>query len=115
MSKSFKFNIFLETGVTKDEQVARLHRYWSKEWGFHPKKRELVLTKEEVLKNLYQFLHEIVHGMFGDNAECVQNAEGLMKEMEGQFATELSPHDNAANYVKTTYSEQMQDDLEPID
>ena len=47
--------------------------------------------EEEVLKNLYQFLHEIVHGMFGDNAECVQNAKELMKEMEGRFATELLP------------------------
>ena len=47
--------------------------------------------EEEVLKNLYQFLHEIVHGMFGDNAECVQNAEELMKEMEGRFTTELLP------------------------
>ena len=47
--------------------------------------------EEEVLKNLYQFLHEIVHGMFGDNADFVQNAEELMKEMEGSFATELLP------------------------
>ena len=53
--------------------------------------------EEEVLKNLYQFLHEIVHGMFGDNAECVQNAEELMKEMEGRFATELLPFDNRDN------------------
>ena len=83
--------------------------------------------EEEVLKNLYQFLHEIVHGMFGYNAECVQNAEELMKEMEDYFAIELSPHDNDkstdhstidypdVNYLKPSYSQQMQDDLEPID
>ena len=53
--------------------------------------------EEEVLKNLYQFLHEIVHGMFGDNAECVQNAEELMNEMEGHFTTELLPFDNRDN------------------
>ena len=61
--------------------------------------------EEEVLRNLYQFLHEIVHGMFGDNAECVKNAEELMKEMEGRFATELLPpdNDNSADYGTTDY------------
>jgi len=72
------------------------------------------IEQEETLKNVYQFLHEIVNGMFGDNAECVKNAEELIYSMEKGFATELTPHDSAADYGKTTYSEQMQDDLEPI-
>lgn len=72
------------------------------------------IEQEETLKNVYQFLHEIVHGMFGDNAECVQSAEELMKEMEDHFTTELTLYAGAADHGKTTYSEQMQDDLEPI-
>ena len=47
--------------------------------------------------------------------------------MEDYFAIELSPHDNDkstdhstidypdVNYLKPSYSQQMQDDLEPID
>ena len=72
------------------------------------------IEQEETLKNVYQFLHEAVNGMFGNNAECVKNAEELIYSMEQWFATELTPHDSAADYGKTTYSEQMQDDLEPI-
>ena len=84
------------------------------------------LKKEETLKNLYQFLHEITHGMFGDNSECVRNAQALLEEMEDCFAIELSPPDNDnstdhgttdypdVNYLKPSYSQQMQDGLEPI-
>tara|TARA_R100000664_G_C2716195_1_gene111223 strand:- start:303 stop:668 length:366 start_codon:yes stop_codon:yes gene_type:complete len=72
------------------------------------------IEQEETLKNVYQFLHEIVHGMFGDNAECVKNAEELTASMEEWFATELTPHDNAVDDSARTYSEQMQDNLEPI-
>jgi len=72
------------------------------------------IEQEETLKSLYQFLHETVNGMFGNNAECVKNAEELIYSMEEWFATELTPHDSAADYGKTTYSEQMQNDLEPI-
>jgi len=70
--------------------------------------------RTEVLKNLYQFLYEICHGMYGDNVECVKDAQKLLIEMEGHFITELTPYDNAADYGKKTYSEQMQDSLEPI-
>ncbi len=63
------------------------------------------LKKEETLKNLYQFLHETTHGMFGDNTECVCNAQALLEQMEDCFAIELSPYDNdnSAECSKTTY------------
>jgi hypothetical protein len=84
------------------------------------------LKKEETLKNLYQFLHEITHGMYGDNTVDIHpdredlpaNAQDLLEEMEDYFAIELSPPDNDnstdhgttdypdVNYLKPSYSKQ---------
>ena len=51
------------------------------------------MQQEETLKNLYQFLHEIDGGMFGDNAECVKNAQGLRADLEYYFAQEITPYE----------------------
>ena len=51
------------------------------------------IQKEETLKSIYQFLHEICHGMYGGNTECVKDAQELTEDMEDCFATELTPHE----------------------
>ena len=64
-------------------------------------------------QNLESLLDDC-HEMLGDNRSILTICNELKYYKNlvegGRFATELSPHDNAADYVKTTYSEQMQDD-----
>ena len=75
--------------------------------------------KEDCLKDVYQFLFEAHNGMYGDgeDQESLVNDAGILRDkMEYYFASEITvDEDPSADYGDTTYSQEMQDDLEPID
>ena len=77
------------------------------------------IEKKDCLRDIYQFLFEADNGMYGDGEDqepLVGDARVLRESMEYYFSSEITIDDDlSADYGNTTYSQEMQDDLEPIE
>ena len=77
------------------------------------------VEKKDCLRDIYQFLFEADNGMYGDGEDqetLVGDARVLRESMEYYFSSEITIDDDlSADYGNTTYSQEMQDDLEPIE
>ena len=77
------------------------------------------VERKDCLRDIYQFLYAADNGMYGDCEDqetLVGDARVLRESMEYYFSSEITIDDDlSADYGNTTYSQEMQDDLEPIE